>query len=228
MAKGKLKSIFVKMMSEAGTGFFYVTRKNPKNTPERLVLRKVRPRIPHSPRVFTHPSVSNPFSLPFPLFSISFSSLLRLSLSLSLCPPPFLNLHPHLVRFGSHQLITRIYSHPPSLTVAPLLCPHTSVRPPGTPARSLHRDQKVQVKTKSRGALLPVLYPDSSRYSNRSRRHSDAGSSIRRFQTSLDRRVINARVKAVVVPLGVFQTSSGRYAEEADAECSSCVIATEK
>lgn len=41
MAKAKLKSIFVKLMSEAGTGFFYVTRKNPKTVPERMILRKV-------------------------------------------------------------------------------------------------------------------------------------------------------------------------------------------
>lgn len=43
MAKAKLKSIFVKLMSEAGTGFFYVTRKNPKNVPEKLILRKYDP-----------------------------------------------------------------------------------------------------------------------------------------------------------------------------------------
>ena len=43
MAKGKLKSIFVKLMSGAGTGFFYVTRKNPKNVPERITLRKYDP-----------------------------------------------------------------------------------------------------------------------------------------------------------------------------------------
>jgi large subunit ribosomal protein L33 len=43
MAKGKLKSIFVKLMSGAGTGFFYVTRKNPKTNPDRLALRKYDP-----------------------------------------------------------------------------------------------------------------------------------------------------------------------------------------
>jgi large subunit ribosomal protein L33 len=43
MAKGKLKSVFVKLMSGAGTGFFYVTRKNPKNVPEKLTLRKYDP-----------------------------------------------------------------------------------------------------------------------------------------------------------------------------------------
>jgi len=45
MAKGKLKSIMIKMMSGAGTGFFYVTRKNPKTTPERLSLRKYDPMV---------------------------------------------------------------------------------------------------------------------------------------------------------------------------------------
>ena len=43
MAKGKLKSICVKLMSGAGTGFFYVTRKNPKTNPDRLALRKYDP-----------------------------------------------------------------------------------------------------------------------------------------------------------------------------------------
>ena len=54
MAKGKVKSIFVKLLSGAGTGFFYVTRKNPKNVPERLTLRKYDPvvvsRPAHRPR----------------------------------------------------------------------------------------------------------------------------------------------------------------------------------
>jgi large subunit ribosomal protein L33 len=43
MAKGKVKSVFIKLLSEAGTGFFYVTRKNPKNVPEKLMLRKYDP-----------------------------------------------------------------------------------------------------------------------------------------------------------------------------------------
>ena len=54
MAKGKVRSIFVKLLSGAGTGFFYVTRKNPKNVPERLTLRKYDPvvvsRPAHRPR----------------------------------------------------------------------------------------------------------------------------------------------------------------------------------
>jgi len=49
MAKGKVKSIFVKLLSGAGTGFFYVTRKNPKNVPERLTLRKYDPVVVSQP-----------------------------------------------------------------------------------------------------------------------------------------------------------------------------------
>ena len=41
MAKGKTKSLAIKLISAAGTGFFYVTKKNPKNTPHKLALRKV-------------------------------------------------------------------------------------------------------------------------------------------------------------------------------------------
>jgi len=42
MAGGKkLKSIALKLVSSAGTGFFYVTRKNPKSTPHKLALKKV-------------------------------------------------------------------------------------------------------------------------------------------------------------------------------------------
>ncbi|MDS1269651.1 50S ribosomal protein L33 [Lipingzhangella sp. LS1_29] len=35
----------VKLRSTAGTGYTYVTRKNRRNTPDRLVLRKYDPRI---------------------------------------------------------------------------------------------------------------------------------------------------------------------------------------
>lgn len=45
MAKGKLKTVFVKLMSNAGTGYFYVTRKNPMNNPEKIVLRKYDPLV---------------------------------------------------------------------------------------------------------------------------------------------------------------------------------------
>lgn len=33
----------IKLVSTAGTGFTYVTRKNRRNTPDRLVLRKFDP-----------------------------------------------------------------------------------------------------------------------------------------------------------------------------------------
>lgn len=35
----------VKLRSTAGTGFTYVTRKNRRNNPDRLVLRKYDPRL---------------------------------------------------------------------------------------------------------------------------------------------------------------------------------------
>lgn len=35
----------VKLRSSAGTGFTYVTRKNRRNDPDRLVLRKYDPRV---------------------------------------------------------------------------------------------------------------------------------------------------------------------------------------
>lgn len=46
MAKGK--TVLIKMLSEAGTGFFYVWRKNPKTCPRKLQARK------HDPRVNAH------------------------------------------------------------------------------------------------------------------------------------------------------------------------------
>ncbi len=33
----------IKLLSTAGTGFFYVTKKNPRNTTEKLVLKKYDP-----------------------------------------------------------------------------------------------------------------------------------------------------------------------------------------
>jgi large subunit ribosomal protein L33 len=41
MAKGKSKTILCKLVSAAQTGFFYVTSKNPRRLPEKLVLRKL-------------------------------------------------------------------------------------------------------------------------------------------------------------------------------------------
>jgi large subunit ribosomal protein L33 len=43
MARNELRPI-IKMRSTAGTGFTYVTRKNRRNDPDRLVLRKYDPK----------------------------------------------------------------------------------------------------------------------------------------------------------------------------------------
>jgi len=45
MAKAKGGSILVKLLSTAGTGFFYVKRKNPKSIPYKLEFRKFDPRV---------------------------------------------------------------------------------------------------------------------------------------------------------------------------------------
>ncbi|HEY0576156.1 MAG TPA: 50S ribosomal protein L33 [Pseudonocardia sp.] len=42
MAKSELRPL-VKLRSTGGTGFTYVTRKNRRNNPERMVLRKYDP-----------------------------------------------------------------------------------------------------------------------------------------------------------------------------------------
>lgn len=42
MAKAKIKSVAIKMISTAGTGFFYVTSKNPRTVTRKLSLKKVR------------------------------------------------------------------------------------------------------------------------------------------------------------------------------------------
>jgi len=39
----KANSIIIKMVSSAGTGFYYTTRKNPKQGTEKLTLRKYDP-----------------------------------------------------------------------------------------------------------------------------------------------------------------------------------------
>ena len=44
-AKKKLGSTLIKMISEAGTGYFYVTKKNPKKMPNKLQLMKDDPRV---------------------------------------------------------------------------------------------------------------------------------------------------------------------------------------
>jgi large subunit ribosomal protein L33 len=41
MAKGKAKNLAIKLLSTAGTGFFYVTTKNPRNITRKLALKKV-------------------------------------------------------------------------------------------------------------------------------------------------------------------------------------------
>lgn len=35
----------IRMVSTAGTGFFYTTMKNRRNTPDKLVLKKYDPRV---------------------------------------------------------------------------------------------------------------------------------------------------------------------------------------
>ncbi len=39
----KANSILIKLVSTAGTGFFYTTRKNPKNQTEKMTLRRYDP-----------------------------------------------------------------------------------------------------------------------------------------------------------------------------------------
>lgn len=39
----KSKQTLIKMVSSADTGFFYVTKKNPKKTTEKLTLKKFDP-----------------------------------------------------------------------------------------------------------------------------------------------------------------------------------------
>jgi len=45
MARGNDLRPIVKLRSTAGTGYTYVTRKNRRNDPDRLVLTKYDPRI---------------------------------------------------------------------------------------------------------------------------------------------------------------------------------------
>jgi large subunit ribosomal protein L33 len=44
MARNELRPI-IKLRSTAGTGYTYVTRKNRRNNPDRLVLRKYDPQV---------------------------------------------------------------------------------------------------------------------------------------------------------------------------------------
>jgi large subunit ribosomal protein L33 len=43
MARSKGKTIAIKMNSTAGTGFFYTTRKNVSNSPEKMTMIKFDP-----------------------------------------------------------------------------------------------------------------------------------------------------------------------------------------
>ena len=43
LAKGKAKSMPIKLLSSAGTGYFYTTRKNIRTVPQKLTLRKYDP-----------------------------------------------------------------------------------------------------------------------------------------------------------------------------------------
>lgn len=45
MSKAKKGTILVKLLSAAGTGFFYVKKKNPRSTPHKLEFRKYDPRV---------------------------------------------------------------------------------------------------------------------------------------------------------------------------------------
>uniref|UniRef100_A0A7N0UMU7 Large ribosomal subunit protein bL33c n=1 Tax=Kalanchoe fedtschenkoi TaxID=63787 RepID=A0A7N0UMU7_KALFE len=44
-AKKKGGAIFIRLVSAAGTGFFYVKKKNPRKIPEKLEFRKFDPRV---------------------------------------------------------------------------------------------------------------------------------------------------------------------------------------
>ncbi|KAM7463011.1 hypothetical protein LguiA_031132 [Lonicera macranthoides] len=43
--KKKAGSMFIRLVSAAGTGFFYVKRKNPRKLPTKLEFRKYDPRV---------------------------------------------------------------------------------------------------------------------------------------------------------------------------------------
>jgi len=45
MAKSKGATILVKLLSTAGTGFFYVKKKNPKSFTQKLAFMKYDPRV---------------------------------------------------------------------------------------------------------------------------------------------------------------------------------------
>jgi large subunit ribosomal protein L33 len=41
----KPTTVLIKLVSSAGTGFFYTTKKNPRTTTEKLTLRKYDPKV---------------------------------------------------------------------------------------------------------------------------------------------------------------------------------------
>ena len=41
----KPSTVLIKLVSTAGTGFFYTTKKNPRKTTEKLTLRKYDPKV---------------------------------------------------------------------------------------------------------------------------------------------------------------------------------------
>jgi large subunit ribosomal protein L33 len=41
----KANTVKVKLLSTAGTGFFYVKKKNPKNLTEKMVFKKYDPKV---------------------------------------------------------------------------------------------------------------------------------------------------------------------------------------
>jgi large subunit ribosomal protein L33 len=44
-SKSKRNSILFKMVSTAGTGYFYLARRNPKQKQEKMLFRKFDPRV---------------------------------------------------------------------------------------------------------------------------------------------------------------------------------------
>jgi large subunit ribosomal protein L33 len=44
-AMAKSNTVLIKLVSSAGTGTFYTTKKNPRNTTEKLTLKKYDPKI---------------------------------------------------------------------------------------------------------------------------------------------------------------------------------------
>ncbi len=41
----KSNTVLVKLVSSADTGYYYVTKKNPRNTPDKIELKKYDPKV---------------------------------------------------------------------------------------------------------------------------------------------------------------------------------------